>query len=78
MPHPVKAAQTPRPDRMETTKKEGEHLPDVAHFINYRGEKIMKLNLLFIVMDVLTLLAYPIVFIYSKMYQFSKVKESTT
>ena len=38
----------------------------------------MNLNLLFIVMDVLTLLAYPIVFIYSKVYQFSKVKESTT
>jgi len=34
----------------------------------------MKLNLLFIVMDLLTLLAYPIVFV----RQFSKSKESLT
>ena len=36
----------------------------------------MKLNLLFIVMDLLTLLAYPIVFVYGKLRQFSKSKES--
>ena len=30
----------------------------------------MKLNFLFIVMDLLTLLAYPIVFVYSKVRQF--------
>ncbi len=36
----------------------------------------MKLNLIFIVMDLLTLLAYPIVFVYSKLSQFSKPKES--
>ena len=36
----------------------------------------MKLNLLFIVMDLLTLLAYPILFVYSKIRQFSKSKES--
>ena len=37
---------------------------------------MMKLNLLFIVMDLLTLLAYPFVFIYGKLRQFSKLKES--
>ena len=36
----------------------------------------MKLNLLFIVMDLLTLLAYPIVFVQGKLRQFSKSKES--
>jgi NADH:ubiquinone oxidoreductase subunit 3 (subunit A) len=36
----------------------------------------MKLNLLFIVMDLLTLLAYPVVFVYSKLRQLSKPKAS--
>jgi hypothetical protein len=36
----------------------------------------MKLNLLFIVMDLLTLLAYPIVFLHGKLRRFSKSKES--
>jgi hypothetical protein len=36
----------------------------------------MKLNLIFIVMDALTILAYPIVFIYSKLYPYLKPKES--
>jgi len=36
----------------------------------------MKLNLLFIVMDLLTVLAYPIVFVHGKLRQFSKLKES--
>jgi len=39
-------------------------------------EKTLKLNLLFIVMDLLTLLAYPIVFVHSRLRQFSKSKES--
>jgi len=34
----------------------------------------MKLNLLFIVMDLLTLLAYPLVFLYGKLRQSSKIK----
>jgi hypothetical protein len=38
----------------------------------------MKLNLLFIVMDLLTLLAYPIIFMYSILRQFLKSKEGTT
>jgi hypothetical protein len=38
----------------------------------------MKLNLLFIAMDVLTLLAYPIVFVHDKLRQFLKSKESVT
>jgi hypothetical protein len=40
-------------------------------------EKTLKLNLLFIVMDLLTVLAYPIVFVHNKLRQFSKSKEST-
>ena len=36
----------------------------------------MKLNSLFIVMDLLTLLAYPIVFVHGKLRQISKPKES--
>ena len=35
----------------------------------------MKLNFLFIVMDLLTLLAYPIVFVYAKLRRFAKSKE---
>jgi hypothetical protein len=35
----------------------------------------MKLNLLFAVMDLLTILAYPIVFVYGKLRQSSKSKE---
>ena len=34
----------------------------------------MKLILLFFVMDFLTVLAYPIVFVYSKLRQFSKAR----
>ena len=37
----------------------------------------MKLYLLFIVMDLLTLLAYPIVYVHSTLRQFSKSREST-
>jgi len=36
----------------------------------------MKLNLLFIVMDLLTLLAYPIVVVHGKICQFVKPKEN--
>ena len=36
----------------------------------------MKLNLLFIIMDLLTLLAYPILFLHSKIRQFSRSKEN--
>jgi hypothetical protein len=36
----------------------------------------MKLNFLFIVMDILTILAYPIVFVHGKLRQFSRSKES--
>ena len=35
----------------------------------------MKLNLLFIVMDVLTLLVYPVVFAHGKLLQFAKPKK---
>lgn len=36
----------------------------------------MKLSLLFIVMDLLTRLAYPVVLVYGKLRQFSNSKES--
>ncbi len=35
----------------------------------------MKLKLLFIVMDLLTILAYPIVFAHGKLRQFARTKE---
>ncbi len=35
----------------------------------------MKLNAIFIVMDLLTILAYPFVIVYNKLRQFSKLKE---
>jgi len=35
----------------------------------------MKLNLIFIVMELLTLLAYPIVFVHGRLRRFSKSKE---
>ena len=38
------------------------------------GELTMKLNLLFIVMDLLTLLAYPIVFVHGKLLRYFKSK----
>lgn len=34
----------------------------------------MKLNLLFIVMDLLTILVYPLVFMHGKLHQFSKAR----
>jgi hypothetical protein len=40
-----------------------------------REEKTMKLNSLFIAMDLLTLLAYTIVFVQGKLRQFSKPKD---
>jgi hypothetical protein len=36
----------------------------------------LKLNLFFIVMDLLTILAYPIIYVHGKLRQFSKLKES--
>lgn len=36
----------------------------------------MMLNLLFIVMDLLILVAYPIIFMHGKLRQFTKSKES--
>ena len=38
----------------------------------------MKLNLLFIVMDLLTLLAYPILFVHGKTREFLKSREKFT
>lgn len=45
---------------------------------NSRGELIMKLNLLFILMGLLTLLAYPFVFVHGKIHRFSKLRENAT
>lgn len=35
----------------------------------------IKLSLFFIAMDLLTLLVYPVFFVFDKLYQFVKVKE---
>jgi len=43
-----------------------------------RGEMKMKLYMLFLVMDLLTILAYPIMFLHGKLRQFSKPKEGVT
>jgi len=60
-------------DRIKNTKKEIKYAADdVDHLKYHRGEKAMKLHLLFIVMDLLTLLAYPIVFVHGKLREFSK------
>jgi hypothetical protein len=42
------------------------------------GRKIMKLNLLLIAIDLVILLAYPIVLLNSKLRQFSRSGESST
>jgi hypothetical protein len=39
-------------------------------------EKTIKLNLLFIAMELLTLLAYPIVFVHGKLCRFAKSRET--
>jgi hypothetical protein len=43
-----------------------------------RGEMKMKLNLLFLAMDLLTILAYPFVFLHGKLRQILKSKEIST
>jgi NADH:ubiquinone oxidoreductase subunit 3 (subunit A) len=53
-------------------KSINKHTPENSK--SFSSEKTMKLNMLFIVMDLLTLLAYPIIFVYSKLYQFSNRK----
>jgi hypothetical protein len=40
-----------------------------------RGEKTIKLNLLFIAMEVLTVLAYPVMFVYTLLRHFSKFRQ---
>ncbi len=62
------------------TKRESNPIPKTnsrAAFELAQGERAMKLKLLFIVMDVLTLLAYPIVFMYARVRLFSKPNLST-
>jgi hypothetical protein len=58
-------------------KKAGRHPHDFYRLLGLIRKMTMKLrlNLFFIVMDVLTLLAYPIVFVHGKLRRFSKPKE---
>jgi hypothetical protein len=66
-------------DRVKKPEKESRHPDDVMMqiiFDSYPGEKTMKLNLLFIMMDLLTLLAFPIVFVHGKLRQLSNSRES--
>ena len=65
---------TPPLDRVRKTEKENKYPDDGMMFIVPRvmeEKKTMKPNLLFIVMDLLTLLAYPIVFVHGKLRQLS-------
>jgi hypothetical protein len=66
-------------DPVKKTEKESKCkcTEDAGVFIVFRyhcGEKTLKLKLLFIVMDLLTLLVYPIVFVHNKLRPFSKSK----
>ena len=42
------------------------------------GRKILKLSLFFIAMDLLIVLAYPIVYVHGKLRQFTKAKGTVT
>jgi len=55
-------------DRIKKTERENKRL----------RRNTLKLNSLFIVMDLLTLLGYPIVFVHNKLRQFSKSKASVS
>jgi hypothetical protein len=66
-------------DRIKKSGTENKYLNDAMMFLPstyYPGEITLKLNFLFIVMDLLTLRAYPLVFVHGKLRQFSKSKES--
>jgi hypothetical protein len=79
VPNSTGAVRIPPLDRIKKTEKGSKYPNDVMMLIVikvYRGETTMKLNLLFIVMDLLTLLAYPIVFVHGKLRQLSKSRES--
>jgi hypothetical protein len=66
-------------DRIKKSGTENKFLNDAMMFLPskyYPREMTLKLNFLFIVMDLLTLLVYPLVFVHGKLRQFSKSKES--
>jgi len=62
-------------------KREGRCLKcrtvSVAHACRQGGEMV-KLNLLFIVMDLLTLMIYPALFVHGKLRRFVRTKENIT
>jgi hypothetical protein len=47
----------------------------VNHIWQNQEKKTMKLNMLFILMDLLTVLAYPVVFMHGKLHKFSKLED---
>lgn len=49
---------------------------EIFPFLALRRRRSMKLNLLFFAMDLFTILAYPFVFLHSKLLQLSKVRTS--
>lgn len=62
-------------DRIKKAKKTGDNSVSVYCLALCGGMKLkMKLNLLFTVMDLLIILAYPIVFMHGKLRQFAKPK----
>jgi hypothetical protein len=65
--------------RIKKLVTKNKYLNDKMMFISFRyypRERSLKLILFFILMDLVTLLAYPIVFVHGKLHQFSKSKES--
>jgi hypothetical protein len=65
--------------RIKKLETKNKYLNDIMMFISskyYPRERTLKLSLFFILMDLVTLLAYPIVFVHGKLHQFSKSKES--
>ena len=63
---------------IKKTEKESKYIEAARKLIvsgSHSGEKTLKLKLLFVVMDLLTLLAYLIVFVHSKLRRFSKSRE---
>jgi hypothetical protein len=66
-------------DRIKRKEKVIEYLRDGVTRIDLllSRRKRLKLKLFFIIMDMLTLLAYPIVFVYGKLRQFSRPIAST-
>jgi hypothetical protein len=82
VPASIEAARILPLDGIRMSEKESK-VPDgalvsIVPQLFRQGKITMKLFFLFFIMDALTLLAYPIVFVYGKLRGFSTPKESTS